>query len=670
MQGSFADNTMSHEEEEYVLPTTRPRVVRFGDFTFDLHRLTLERDGEAIDLQRLHAQALALFVERAGTIVTREELIQSLWGDTIVDYDKSLRPMMNRLRGALGDSARRPRYLETVRGQGYRFLEEIQPCDPGETSSPSIEGTVTRLEFPRSHSSEPLNPEGSAASSRVPVATTSRRRSYLWTAVGILAAVLVVVVALFRGTEEPPSEPSRPLPDDRVPRVAVLPFESLSTLSDAEQGLVDGLSVDLAAALTRRGGENVDVILPQFVTGEIESPGDLGKRFQADYLLHGSLDGSVQSAELSLSLLEVDTGRILWSRQGPNRPLDQLDQWSNGLREVLETLQIEPGGGLRQPSPESPRDIVLRALYHNHRSSWADFDAIEKLCRDGLEQFPSDPTLLGLLATTDMRRWVWTLDQSHVASARRHAELALDHDPSEPRALLTLAKIALYLDRDPRAHSLLEDARKADPRNPQLHLEWMNYQQARGERAEAVRAARHASLVNPLDGVIQSEVDWVLYSAGHYEEVVERSAHSIELIPGFVAPRLVRLLALTTLNRHLEAAATLDGLLEIADTPTEIRDRVRLAAEGGDYRPFWTEWLALLHKSYEQSTVYPEEFVIAYVALGDHEMALHWLDQAWSAKTAWLGPLLTYPILDPLRDDPRFHEIERRVATMYARTET
>src|SRR5216110_2101376 len=100
--------------------------MRFGIFEADLRAGELRRNGSKIKLQDQPFQLLALLLERPGELVTREELRGKLWpADTFVDFDHSLNAAIRRLRDALGDSAERPIFVETVARRGYRFIAPV-----------------------------------------------------------------------------------------------------------------------------------------------------------------------------------------------------------------------------------------------------------------------------------------------------------------------------------------------------------------------------------------------------------------------------------------------------------------------------------------------------------------------------------------------------------------
>ncbi len=142
----------------------RATLVRFGPFEADLKAEALRRDGHFIQIQQQPFQILATLLECPGEIVTREELRQRLWPDgTYVDFEHSLNTAIKKVRTALDDSPEHPRYVETVRGRGYRFLVPVE-----------------RIERP---------PVGEAG----PGAIARRRRVWLAIALAGMAATVVIV---------------------------------------------------------------------------------------------------------------------------------------------------------------------------------------------------------------------------------------------------------------------------------------------------------------------------------------------------------------------------------------------------------------------------------------------------------------------------------------------
>ena len=127
-------------------------VFRFGVFEADLRSRELRKQGRQLRVQDQPFAVLALLLERAGTVVTREELRQSLWAaDTFVDFEHGLNTAVNKVREALGDSANNPRFIETLPRRGYRFIGTLDgpavvtadPASPATPASPPVPSNTT-----------------------------------------------------------------------------------------------------------------------------------------------------------------------------------------------------------------------------------------------------------------------------------------------------------------------------------------------------------------------------------------------------------------------------------------------------------------------------------------------------------------------------------------------
>ena len=117
-------------------PTTTRRY-RFGEYELDAHAGELRKRGLRIRLHGQPLQVLAVLLQNAGQLVTREELKNQLWAaDTFVDFDHSLHNAIARIREALGDSAEKPRYIETLPRKGYRFIAQVVGSFPEKAPPP------------------------------------------------------------------------------------------------------------------------------------------------------------------------------------------------------------------------------------------------------------------------------------------------------------------------------------------------------------------------------------------------------------------------------------------------------------------------------------------------------------------------------------------------------
>src|SRR5438067_3563812 len=169
-------------------------TYRFGVFTFDDRTLTLLRSDRPVPLEPQPARALALLIEHAGEVVTREQLRARLWdAGTHVDFDRGLAYCIGELRSALGDSADNPRFVQTLPRRGYTFIAPVTRTDaPGASLSGERVADA---------------PSASLSGER-PVQVTG------WISAAAIAGVTLIVAAagaLMLARDRPAAQPHRPL---------------------------------------------------------------------------------------------------------------------------------------------------------------------------------------------------------------------------------------------------------------------------------------------------------------------------------------------------------------------------------------------------------------------------------------------------------------------------
>jgi DNA-binding winged helix-turn-helix (wHTH) protein/Tfp pilus assembly protein PilF len=197
-------------------PSVQTRKVRFGPFDVDLRSGQLYKHGIRLKLQDQPFQVLALLLEHPGDLVTREELRQKLWpADTFVDFDTGLNNAIKKLRDALGDSAEKPRYIETLPRRGYRFIAPVasDPQGSSQALASNEPGAEARATPEPVGSSEPVV-------SQVPVPTVRGARiTWALFGLGVVVAMLLAIMRFGTSALGPPTDaavdaapPSKPQP--------------------------------------------------------------------------------------------------------------------------------------------------------------------------------------------------------------------------------------------------------------------------------------------------------------------------------------------------------------------------------------------------------------------------------------------------------------------------
>jgi DNA-binding winged helix-turn-helix (wHTH) protein len=161
-------------------------MFRFGDFELDLERAELRRSGRQVRLQPQPMKLLALFVRTPGTLVTRDDIRAELWPEgTFVDFDQAVNFAIKQVRDALGDSAEKPVYLQTLPRRGYRFIAPVEggSVARGGDDHPREPGTTTiRLQ--------------KALWSNIAELKVAERRQRRMTAITVAAAIVILGAVL------------------------------------------------------------------------------------------------------------------------------------------------------------------------------------------------------------------------------------------------------------------------------------------------------------------------------------------------------------------------------------------------------------------------------------------------------------------------------------------
>jgi DNA-binding winged helix-turn-helix (wHTH) protein len=127
-------------------------LIHFGPFEPDSTAQQLRKRGVVLRLQPKQFLVLLMLAERAGEIVSRQEIQQRVWGDgTFVDFDRGINFCINQIRAALGDDADRPRYIETIPRRGYRFIAKI---DANGKVEPDVSASLAPVTPPPSRDNE------------------------------------------------------------------------------------------------------------------------------------------------------------------------------------------------------------------------------------------------------------------------------------------------------------------------------------------------------------------------------------------------------------------------------------------------------------------------------------------------------------------------------------
>lgn len=625
----------------------QPQTFRFGDCELDVAGYELRRNGRPIRLERQPMDLLIMLVERRGRLVSRDEIVDRLWGkDVFVDVETGVHTAVRKIRQALRDSRDEPVFIETISGKGYRFIApvEVVAAQP-EAGPPSIPPAMLPAD---PATIEPSPPPRS-------------RSARLWiglTAVAILAGVLVWT---FLGWNRTPSHVT----------LAVLPFENLSGDADREY-LADGLTEEIIAALGQIDPDHVSVVGRTSVMlykHAARSLAEIGRDLSADYLLESSIRAETGRLRITAKLIRVRDQLQVWSETYNREAASMLglqEELSAAIAEQIRfRLSPERSESLarRQPRNAAAYDWYLRGLHFaNQRTPPTTRKAIEMYERaTGLD--PEYALAWAGLALAHAASPVNSDDSPlDVRPRARDAALrAVRADPGLAEAQFALGYVNWLLEWDwPAAETAFRQAIDLDSRYAMAHMTLAHTLSQMGRHGEALPEARRARELDPQNALMYALSSQVAFQARDFPAALDHANQAIALDQGFWIGHIMRGQVLEQLGRHAEA---LDALATATRFSSSNSKSVAYTGyvlgktgRGAEAR----EVLSALEKLSQQRFVPPYALALVHAGLGERDLVFAWLDRAFDTRDVHLMYLTADPKWDPYRADPRFESLLAR----------
>jgi TolB-like protein/DNA-binding winged helix-turn-helix (wHTH) protein len=624
---------------------------RFGPFELRTQTRELYKHGMKLKLRPQVYQVLALLLEHAGECVTREELQKRVWpSNTFVDFENGVNSAIKQLRASLNDSAAEPRYIETLPKLGYRMIApvEYEAGSAGERSTGAEEESV---------STAPGRP------------ANSRKRLWI-AAVSVLG--IACLVAFLKWPRAHP-KPQRAAPAGRI-MVAVLPFENMT--GDVSQDYFsDGLTEEMIAQLGRLDPKEFGVIARTSVMHYQRSSvkvDQIGSELGVQYVLEGSVRRDSEKVRINAELIEVGGQRQLWAQQYDRELTNLLVLQAEIAREISDSIQRTLGSPARSERVSQPTltpqayqayDLCLKGHYFWNKRTVPGFQQAIVYFQQAVAKDPDYAPAYAGLANNYVLLPGYTLGPAaeYMHKAREAAVRALEIDDQLPAAHAALALILENYDWDWK--SAEKEYRRAIELNPnyatahQWYAEFLMWQ---GRFDEALRESESARRLDPLSLIIAADRGSIFYFSRQYDRAVEQFQSVREMDPSFARVHLV-------FDAYVQQGRFAEALADIADwrrtygDGIHIRSRlVYLYGRMGQKDKARAE-LKELEPMNGTRSLDPVPMALAYVGVGNNDAALSSLEKAYAQRSNLLTALKVEPVYDPLRDDPRFQELLRRV---------
>jgi len=624
-------------------PAKGGRYVRFGSFEVDLKLRELRMDGRKVKLQDQPYRILAILLEQPGELVTREELRRRLWpAGTFVDFEHSVNTAVKKLRQALGDDPENPHYIETSPRHGYRFIAPVAPA-----YDPRADSAIRDRRY-------------------------STRRVALGITVLVVAAVAIVVGLNVGGLRDrlmplvgaSVSRPSVPAP--KIESLAVLPLANLS--GDPEQeyfadGMTDALIAELGQIASLRVISRTSVMQYKGVKRPLPQ---IAKELNVDALIEGSVLRAGERVRVTAQLIGAAPERHLWARNYERDLRDVLTLQGEVARAIADEIRanVTPDVQTRlarsRPVDPEAHELYLKGI--RLRSAARDIEAwsrVKDFFQQAIGTHPSYAPAYAALASwynnAGEDNYLPRAEAFSKAKALALRTLAADHNLAEAHVALAFA--LMYLDWDWAAAD--RESRRAlelNPNSTQVLLRRSFYLSLMGRAGEAVREVKRALELDPLRPDPYFPLAFAYYWGHQYDQALEALRMGQEINPKWDPP-WVRGWALREKGKHAAAIAVFETMESRPGPWGHLGNTYARAGKRAEAQ----QMILKLKEGIQRGKKGTYEIALIYAGLGEKDQAFEWLEEAYEAHDTGMCFLKVDPPLDPLRSDPRFQDLLRRM---------
>jgi TolB-like protein/class 3 adenylate cyclase/Flp pilus assembly protein TadD len=499
------------------------------------------------------------------------------------------------------------------------------------------------------------------------------QRPWLGFKVAVAVAVVLVVGGIawqglqrwgpFRGDQRGALNPHR---------IAVLPFVNMSGNAEQEY-FSDGLTEELISHLAKISGLRViartSIMKYKGVSKDVR---DIGQELQAGTILEGSVRKGEHTLRITTQLIDVNSQEHLWAEDYDRELKDVLAIQSDIAEKVAKVLKVQLGAGEKQRLEKKGTEnleaynVYLQGLYN-----------IDKETKDGLEHgtayleqaVAKDPTYAQAYAKLAYAQQAsaWNGLRSKkdaLPQSKATALKALQLDATNAEALAILGNLKVMEWDWSGAQRAFERALALAPNLAFVH-HWyaIGYLLPMGRYEDAIAAAQRSIDLDPLSINNQHNLGWVFYLVGRYDQAIAQLQRVLEREPNAIDAYRALGEMYATQGRYEEAIAAMQKLVDLSGgTPYALASLGWAYGVAGQREEARTV-LERLQEKAQHMPVDASDFTRMYLGLGDKEQAIAWLQKAYAeGYDAWiLTWAKQFPFFDPIRSDPRFIELLRKI---------
>jgi DNA-binding winged helix-turn-helix (wHTH) protein/TolB-like protein/Flp pilus assembly protein TadD len=627
-----------------AIATHGRHVYEFGPFRVDPAERLLLREGQPVTLKARAFDILVALVQRRGRLVEKSELMRAVWADSFVE-EGNLTVSISLLRRALADDIGEHKYIQTVARHGYRFVGEVRELVEPDKQLPAF-------------------PDASISLPAAPSRGNSVRRTVI---IGVLALAGLAAAAIVLALR------NRSGAGREINSVAVLPLRAMNS-----QTGIDYLKLGIAdAIITRLGSTGQIKVRPtSSVRQYTESPGNplmIGRQQRVDAVLTGNVEALPERVRVTLQLIRVRDGSLLWADTFEETPQRIFLLEDEVAERVVQSMSVSLSAGAKarlvRPATQNSQayQLYLEGRYFWNKDTDESINQSVQRFGEAIAEDGKYALAYAGLADAYVRLGSHGMEPTEQVypKAKAAALKALQLDDSLAEARAALGMVSFYYEWNwPEVEQEFRSAIALNPNYPLTHSRYALYLAAMGRFEEALSQAERAQELDPVSVDVNTIVGRIFYLDRRYDKSVNAYQKVIKLDPYFglahirVGTTYVAEGAFANAVSEFEEAQPLsgkdpylDGLLGYAQARSGNSDAAR----------------KLLKDLTDQSRHQPVpafSVALVFVGLGDRDQALVWLEKAYQDRSTYLTYARVDPLLDPVRSDPRFTALLRRMALL------
>jgi len=578
----------------------------------------------------------------------------------------------------LKDDAENPRFIQTVTGQGYRFIAPIivpeqqnravasgaEPAAGPEAASgfvSELDGWLQsrRLRIEEEDRDRKAQKTADTESNRGP------RTAGRWLVLGGVALLVLLAVAYIT-TRRRAADATGP----KIKSLAVLPLKNLSG-DPTQEYLADGMTEALIGRLSRIHDLRVisRTSVMHYKDTQLSMP-EIARTLRVDALVEGSVIREDNRIRVHAQLIRGATDEHFWSETYDRELRDVLALESDVAQSIAGKVEVTVTGeererltAVRSVPPEVYESYLKGRFALDKSNRRADVEESIRYFEQGIKIDPTfAPAYVGLADAYDLLATVfigvppWEMRPKVVEAA--HKALELDSELADAHVLLAGVQEQQWQWADAEAGYRL--ALELNPNDAAAHrglARWLLFQ---GRIDEALAWSRRARELDPL-GDSTTDMGWILFCARRYDEAIHELRSKLALRPDDALALWVLGFVLVADYRPEEAIPVLEKAVSVSDRSPGIMGVLVAAYAHAGRRTDALRLLAELKTRNQKGYVPAAAFITAYLGLGDYDEAFVWFERAYKEQSNILLFLKVHPFFDPLRDDPRFKDLVHRV---------